>query len=232
MDRIVLTEDQFQKLLEETVHAMVHTDKEMHISIPSFTLVLEGTHVRVTYRQKDNALIITYIDISTNTKAEFGTAIPNYSWKQITIPTEVMFDRKSDKRIKDFLTMQVPKLGFIEREGPSYNYQHIYLTYEIIQKSLLCLPTIWRKNKEDPSKKPLANGKTQRRTALLRNTYVYNSQYVPFRNYETYTCECWGVRGHIRHLKDGREIFIKPYKKGIKRNSIDEGKDYKYGKRY
>lgn len=27
-------------------------------------------------------------------------------------------------------------------------------------------------------------------------------------------CLCWGVRGHKRHYKDGRVVYIKPYKKG------------------
>ena len=31
-------------------------------------------------------------------------------------------------------------------------------------------------------------------------------------------CECYGVRGHYRHYKNGAVVFIKPYKKGTKRN--------------
>ena len=32
-------------------------------------------------------------------------------------------------------------------------------------------------------------------------------------------CLCWGVRGHVRHYKNGNEVFIKPYKKGKERNN-------------
>ncbi len=32
------------------------------------------------------------------------------------------------------------------------------------------------------------------------------------------TCECYGVRGHYRHYKTGKIVFIKPYLKGTKRN--------------
>lgn len=35
-----------------------------------------------------------------------------------------------------------------------------------------------------------------------------------------FTCPCWEVRGHYRHLKDGRIIFIKSYKKGKLRKSV------------
>ena len=35
-----------------------------------------------------------------------------------------------------------------------------------------------------------------------------------------YRCECWGVRGHIRHTKHGVQ-FVHPYKKGKKRNILE-----------
>lgn len=34
------------------------------------------------------------------------------------------------------------------------------------------------------------------------------------------TCECWGVRGHYRHYKTGKVVFIHEYEKGKKRNEI------------
>ena len=35
-----------------------------------------------------------------------------------------------------------------------------------------------------------------------------------------YRCECWGVRGHIRHTKYGVQ-FVHPYKKGKKRDVLE-----------
>ena len=40
-----------------------------------------------------------------------------------------------------------------------------------------------------------------------------------------YTCEAWGVKGHYRHLKDGRSIFVNAYVKG-KNKSKYVGKEY------
>ncbi len=37
-------------------------------------------------------------------------------------------------------------------------------------------------------------------------------------------CEAWRVRGHIRHLKSGKQVFVKPYIKGDKSKIAD--KDY------
>lgn len=45
-----------------------------------------------------------------------------------------------------------------------------------------------------------------------------------------YRCECWGVRGHLRHLKNGNVIFIEPYKKGRKRDVLEpKNKTYLVG---
>lgn len=41
-------------------------------------------------------------------------------------------------------------------------------------------------------------------------------------------CLCWGVRGHKRHLANGKTIWVKPYKKGKQREneSFYESKEY------
>lgn len=35
------------------------------------------------------------------------------------------------------------------------------------------------------------------------------------------SCECWGVRGHYRHYKNGKIVKIQPFKKGSKRDSME-----------
>ena len=43
----------------------------------------------------------------------------------------------------------------------------------------------------------------------------------------TYQCEDWEVRGHWRHYKNGKTIFINSYHKGVKRNEgIEKDKTY------
>ena len=39
--------------------------------------------------------------------------------------------------------------------------------------------------------------------------------------------DCWGVVGHIRHYKNGKEVYIKPYLKGKNRLTGDNNKIYK-----
>ena len=40
-----------------------------------------------------------------------------------------------------------------------------------------------------------------------------------------YTCPCWGVRGHFRHYKNGKVIFIEPHLKGKDKDQY-KGKEY------
>lgn len=67
----------------------------------------------------------------------------------------------------------------------------------------------------------------------LREEYVYKDRELYFLNdiisYRKihrnkasiqYRCECWGVRGHIRHTKHGVQ-FVHPYKKGKKRDILE-----------
>lgn len=37
--------------------------------------------------------------------------------------------------------------------------------------------------------------------------------------HHTYSCEAWGVRGHFRHYKSGKVVWISEYEKGTKRNT-------------
>lgn len=41
----------------------------------------------------------------------------------------------------------------------------------------------------------------------------------PNKTGRTMMCDCWSVRGHYRHYKNGKIVFIKSYLKGKKRNS-------------
>lgn len=41
----------------------------------------------------------------------------------------------------------------------------------------------------------------------------------PNKTGRTMMCDCWIVRGHYRHYKNGKTVFVKSYLKGKKRNS-------------
>ena len=52
------------------------------------------------------------------------------------------------------------------------------------------------------------------------------------RGSHTITCPCWGVAGHMRTYKSGKQVWIKPYRKGKKRHdpSAYQPKEYEFPK--
>lgn len=61
----------------------------------------------------------------------------------------------------------------------------------------------------------------QDRVCFLLNDIIEYSSKHHNRKTIQYQCECWGVRGHIRHYSDGRTVFIEPYKKGRLRDTLE-----------
>ena len=51
--------------------------------------------------------------------------------------------------------------------------------------------------------------------------------YIKRKGLHKIHCECWGVRGHYRHYKSGKVVFIESYQKGSKRNE-KKAKDKTY----
>lgn len=72
------------------------------------------------------------------------------------------------------------------------------------------------------------NGKIQK--AKGKHRYININRYklvasVPTRSEKTMIkrmirCEAWGVRGHIRRYKSGKEVYIKPYVKGKNKDKV------------
>lgn len=48
---------------------------------------------------------------------------------------------------------------------------------------------------------------------LVRDTPIHIN-----RSHGKITCPCWGVRGHYRHYKSGKVVFIEAYQKGKDRS--------------
>ena len=64
-------------------------------------------------------------------------------------------------------------------------------------------------------KKKINNHKGQYVTCLLKD--IVN--YATVVGHKEIHCECWSVRGHFRHYKNGKIVWIKNYEKGTKRNT-------------
>lgn len=49
------------------------------------------------------------------------------------------------------------------------------------------------------------------------------------KNKRHITCDYWEVKGHFRHLKNGKTIYVKPYSKGKNKDGISKDRIYKLG---
>ena len=60
-----------------------------------------------------------------------------------------------------------------------------------------------------------------KRVFLLDDIINYVSDnYIPSVNHHEIQCPCWEVRGHYRHYKSGKVVFIPSYKKGKQKDSV------------
>jgi len=82
---------------------------------------------------------------------------------------------------------------------------------------------------EKHNKKKTTKNKTN--TVRLYRCYTLDTNLEKHtkKNKFVYTCNAWGVRGHERHYKNGKVVWIKQYVKGKNRNDPSKyvGKNYK-----
>ena len=85
------------------------------------------------------------------------------------------------------------------------------------EKKLKDKPNV-KENKEQNGKKKRKKKNSRQTIYLLEEIVEYaNSGIV---NHEV-TCPCWQVRGHYRHYKNGKTVFIKSFYKGKRRETQD-----------
>lgn len=77
------------------------------------------------------------------------------------------------------------------------------------------------RNKVNNKSTELKQVRTDNKIFLFDEIVEYASMHEPQHTTYEYHCECWEVRGHYRKLKDGRIVFVKPYKKGKNRDSFE-----------
>lgn len=98
-------------------------------------------------------------------------------------------------------------------------------TFVIVNWFVKSLPAYVRKQsrKVKPKQKPSKKKAKQKPLEVVwRDEYEVDLKEVTRQTLRhEIKCLCWGVRGHVRHYKDGREIFIKPYRKGKERDNPD-----------
>lgn len=103
------------------------------------------------------------------------------------------------------------------------NYQPNVVERSMTETRMLSPTSVQNSSKKEHVIRPKADGN---KTYLFRDIVKY-VEHKRQREKHNITCECWGVRGHYRHYKSGKVVFIHEYEKGRKRNEI-KAKDKTY----
>ena len=101
-------------------------------------------------------------------------------------------------------------------------FRGIKMSYLAIQRALKHRPTVFytstgRKQMCGNSGEYIPKKHVERSVRMIRVDDEELRRYAaPIRHMN---CPCWGVIGHMRHYKSGKEVWIKPYRKGKERNN-------------
>lgn len=134
-------------------------------------------------------------------------------------------DKRSKERIKSALAAQGKTIQDWITDVAS-----VFFTFNLIAMNL---PRKLKEHDEKATKticvKKKGN-KTYKSIVYLKHTYIIDDEIKITKSELRHIikCPCWGVRGHARHLKNGKVVYVKPYKKGKDRNNADAyvGKQY------
>ena len=110
-------------------------------------------------------------------------------------------------------------------------FRGIKMSYLAIQRALKHRPTVFYTS---TGKKQMCgnSGEYIPKKHVERSVRMIRVDAEELRKYaaplQHMNCPCWGVIGHIRHYKSGREVWIKPYRKGRQRNNPEayQAKEY------
>ena len=97
-----------------------------------------------------------------------------------------------------------------------------------IQKFLYDRPTMFTETSNREVEMGVKVKKTKKQTLrkrIVKTVKTFRLNPIEYNNYvgkhKVITCPSWGVMGHTRTLKSGKQIWIKPYRKGKERNNPD-----------
>lgn len=250
-DTIKLTNKQFGQIREKIskieesepfIYGKEKLGQPIDMALTDFWLDVEETSYRIhfmfdVYRSE---LIITFVHKLTNKTATTIHKDFVVCWQSINFCTKenTYFTEESYPTIVQDLSAVVTTFSnHVDerlRNKSLTKYAGFIFGAEVLCKSLLCLPSIWKRETlsvdRNDGKPRQSKGNKKRREVELRNIYMIRGglsikNVIPSKHL---TCPCWGVRGHYRHLSNGKIIFIKPYRKGRLRNKPEAqvNKDY------
>lgn len=205
IDKIIVTEKEFKKIAKWGKENLVRyipdgikpQDKKMFFPLKTFILDLsleKGTKIKAL------------VELDTFNPVNGGRVTTDKYW--------YTYKRDFMKRGYEFKGEGAPK--------NIINTSHAFILETLIYICQADREKEYRQRIE----RAKATGRTnpyeyQDRVCFLLNDIVEYAGTHKTKKSIQYQCECWGVRGHLRHYQNGRVVFIEPFKKGSKRDILE-----------
>lgn len=208
VDKIVVTESEFKKIVKyyKQNPAMVTEPLDKRMFFPLKTFILDADMGK-------GVKIKALIELDTFHPAQSGRVTTDNGWftyKREPIMKRTKFDGYGSFTQDIVQTVHGFIIGIL-----------MYICIKGRERERIERESERKENKPKVIKPAFNPYEYRDRECFLLNQIVEYVKAHPNRKSIQYQCECWGVRGHIRHKANGNIEFVHPYKKGRKRDVLE-----------
>ena len=247
LDRIMLTEPQAIAMVEEVVETEYFSSSTLkQPSIPEFTVVIsEPGRLENTYICFRRTLMIAQDFISPFAEGAESSIVPfidaycyvNNKGTMCNYVITLIATTIKNTETGDALSCSGQTITY-HNDGPDTEQmlsdveyfnefaraiKALYMAVQRIsvQRPEVLVHTGTEELERDVTIKHKGRYKQVRKTKMIKMIRI--SDEVPTRQnsqgHHKITCPCWGVAGHMRTYKTGKQVWIKPYRKGKQRHN-------------
>lgn len=217
---------------------IVDKESEQYLDMNLSDMIVEcfvfpNVKIKLKEDNRDKTFKLKLIDGTRKFECRYFTTLPEYNYANISVGFRCEWDARNKRFMyhslteKDLYAFEVLNtMGYVTDSFRRKRWQDIVST---LGKSVIAICYIIMNHdpeiivRDAPSEKTIPKERIIRPKADGNKTYLFRDivKYVNHQKQKekhNITCECWGVRGHYRHYKNGNVTFIHEYQKGKKRN--------------
>ena len=225
-DIVNLTENQYYKVIETNIQNGVEYDID-NIPLPRFCLsIYDGKETDYYFFEQKGRTIRCGVTDSSNFITKFFDV--NITGKTAEGISSTLHVDDNEQKLWEWLN---EPCGKRENGEPSEdaNWEWCADAFFIINTFMLhygdVTMEVETKVAQAPSEGKHSKQKGRNSVRLFKTYKLVKNWKSQARKKAEITCPCWGVRGHFRHLRNGKVIFVEPYVKGKDREQY-KGKEY------
>lgn len=192
--------------------------KPKEIALTTYELAIDDTPVSLRYAYDENTGILRAFWNIQGERLEMTACGNRYDKKEDRVHIHIDYVYKNEAQQWKWLFKCAKSNTSPKQLGGEF--AKLFYAINFYLKNL---PTEYREAKEKVTETYLENKKGDKRyktrVVLRRTIYINGSKFSKTKIKHIIKCLCWGVRGHARHLKNGKVIWVKPFRKGIERNN-------------